>query len=473
MTTRPTPDGSDERAPPTPGEPRRAAVRPRRRALPRPSPPRARLAARRAPRRLRAFEASRRAEPALHAVPRPARGRPRRRSRRTRTANAGRPRWPALELAEASPGSSSSTKTASVAFALAARPRRRRHPRDVRRPLARDRGRLPRRLEGGGALPDDDKLAQLARAFWNQGVRLHVPAGVRLAEPDRHPLVRRRAGPGADRPHESTRRRRRGLDRRGARSAAGADRSVGGAVAVRRHARGHARPPMPSSRSRASRSLPDGTVAFQHRHAAIGEGATLHWALAQLGARLVRSRVDNRLEGDRSCVEQVEIVFGGERPALRPHLVHPPHRPRHDRQPALEGRAARRRAGLHEGHDRHRAERDRDGQLPGRVRDEPLQGGPLRGDPAASRSTSPTAAARPTRAPSGRSTRPSCSISRAAASRRTRPASSSSSASSSPSSRGSRSRTRRSACASCSKRNGTPGPGAGEPTPPRDARSAA
>ena len=53
-------------------------------------------------------------------------------------------------------------------------------------------------------------------------------------------------------------------------------------------------------------------VAFQHRHAAIGEGATLHWALAQLGGRLVRSRVDNRLEGDRSSVEQVEIVFGGE-----------------------------------------------------------------------------------------------------------------------------------------------------------------
>src|SRR5258705_372994 len=53
-------------------------------------------------------------------------------------------------------------------------------------------------------------------------------------------------------------------------------------------------------------------VAFHHRHATIGEAATLHWALAQLGGRLVRSRVDNRLAGDRSSVEQVEIVFGGE-----------------------------------------------------------------------------------------------------------------------------------------------------------------
>jgi Fe-S cluster assembly scaffold protein SufB len=53
-------------------------------------------------------------------------------------------------------------------------------------------------------------------------------------------------------------------------------------------------------------------VVFQHRHASIGEGAKLHWALAQLGGRLVRSRVDNVLEGDRSSVEQVEIVFGSD-----------------------------------------------------------------------------------------------------------------------------------------------------------------
>jgi Fe-S cluster assembly scaffold protein SufB len=52
-------------------------------------------------------------------------------------------------------------------------------------------------------------------------------------------------------------------------------------------------------------------VAFQHRHATIGEAASLHWALAQVGGRVVRSRVDNRLEGDRSSVEQVEIVFAG------------------------------------------------------------------------------------------------------------------------------------------------------------------
>ena len=46
-------------------------------------------------------------------------------------------------------------------------------------------------------------------------------------------------------------------------------------------------------------------------HGADRRGATLHWALAQLGGRVVRSRIDNRLEGDGSEVEQVEIVFGG------------------------------------------------------------------------------------------------------------------------------------------------------------------
>ena len=51
---------------------------------------------------------------------------------------------------------------------------------------------------------------------------------------------------------------------------------------------------------------------LQHRAAAIGEAASLKWALGQLGSRLTRSRIDNRLEGDRSRIEQVEIVFGSE-----------------------------------------------------------------------------------------------------------------------------------------------------------------
>ena len=58
--------------------------------------------------------------------------------------------------------------------------------------------------------------------------------------------------------------------------------------------------------------LPANVVTLQHRAADVGDGGSLRWALAQLGSQLVRSRVDNRLVGDRSSVEQVEIVFGAD-----------------------------------------------------------------------------------------------------------------------------------------------------------------
>ena len=69
------------------------------------------------------------------------------------------------------------------------------------------------------------------------------------------------------------------------------------------------------------------------------------------------------------------------RPALRPDLVHPPRRSRHDRQPAEQGRPARRGPELPQGPHRHRPDRGGHRQLPGRVRDEPLEAGPRRGDP--------------------------------------------------------------------------------------------
>jgi Fe-S cluster assembly scaffold protein SufB len=57
--------------------------------------------------------------------------------------------------------------------------------------------------------------------------------------------------------------------------------------------------------------FPTNQVAFQHRSAVVGRKASsLRWALAQLGCRVIRSRIDNTLEGDGSSVEQAEIVFG-------------------------------------------------------------------------------------------------------------------------------------------------------------------
>ena len=129
--------------------------------------------------------------------------------------------------------------------------------------------------------------------------------------PDRRPLGARRGGSrAADPDARPARRERPRVGRRGARAVRSRDgrRSAG---VLRRHARRSCSGRRPVSALSSLQELPSNLVAFQHRTASIGEGAELRWALAQLGSRLVRSRVDNRLEGDRSSVEQVEIVFGG------------------------------------------------------------------------------------------------------------------------------------------------------------------
>jgi Fe-S cluster assembly scaffold protein SufB len=177
--------------------------------------------------------------------------------------------------------------------------------------LERDPDGLRAELEGGMSLPTDEKLAALSRGFWSQGVRLQVPDGVRLERP----IVIRWAVGAPDRALIA-----RTLIRIGDRAdvslleelvpsgplAAGAGQSLlAGTVELtigRESKVGVA----------SLQELASSTVAFQHRRATIGEGSSLHWALAQLGSRLVRSRVDNHLEGDRSSVEQVEIVFGSE-----------------------------------------------------------------------------------------------------------------------------------------------------------------
>jgi Fe-S cluster assembly scaffold protein SufB len=166
-----------------------------------------------------------------------------------------------------------------------------------------------RLLADPAALPADDKLAQLTLAGWNQGIVLHVPAGVRLADPI---VLRWRAGaPG----HAL-------LTRTIVDLGAGASATIleemeassptpdGAAQALFSGSLELHLGPGSELAVASIQDLPANTVAFQQRQADIGEGASLHWALAQLGGRLVRSRVDNHLTGDRSSVEQVEIVFG-------------------------------------------------------------------------------------------------------------------------------------------------------------------
>ncbi len=168
-------------------------------------------------------------------------------------------------------------------------------------------------LDGSGQLPASDRFAQLTRAAWSQGVLLEVPAGVVLERPvivrwavgapDRALLTRTviRLGDGADADvvEELVDSRAADLDpSAGQAFFAGTSEVTLGAAATLRMA--------------SLQEVGPSTIVLQHRSAEIGEGATLQWALAQMGGRLVRSRVDNRLVGDRSSVEQVEIVFGAD-----------------------------------------------------------------------------------------------------------------------------------------------------------------
>ena len=183
----------------------------------------------------------------------------------------------------------------------------------VLRPLLDDIEAVRDLIEGAPSLPASDKFAQLTRALWSQGVLVDVPAGVRLERP----IVLRWALGAPDRAL---------LTRSFIRVGEGAQASIVEELVASEHA---IAPPAggqaffagttevtlgagASLQVASLQELGDETVAFQHRHATIGEGATLQWALAQLGGRLVRSRVENRLVGDRSSVEQVEIVFGAE-----------------------------------------------------------------------------------------------------------------------------------------------------------------
>jgi len=180
--------------------------------------------------------------------------------------------------------------------------------------LERDPEGFRATVEGGRTLPSDDKLAQLVRGFWSHGRHVEIAPGAQLADPIE--LSWPSASPG-----------RALLTRTIVTVGAGASASLveelvpcgpdidcaEGMAVPQGFFHGTTEVILAEGASLAMASIQEfgrGQIAFQHRHARIGEGATLTWALAQLGGRLVRSRVDNRLEGDRSSVEQVEIVFG-------------------------------------------------------------------------------------------------------------------------------------------------------------------
>ena len=176
---------------------------------------------------------------------------------------------------------------------------------------ARDPELMRRLLEGGCALPENDKLAQMTRALWSDGLLLHVPDRVRLSlpvvlrwvggAPDTALLARTIISVGEDAEVSVVEEQVSG------------ERSGGAAAGGQAFFAGTTEAQVGAGSTLSFAGLQDFSleeIAFQHRSSVLGRGATVRWALAQLGCRVVRSRIDNRLEGNGSSVEQAEIVFG-------------------------------------------------------------------------------------------------------------------------------------------------------------------
>ncbi|MER3418556.1 MAG: hypothetical protein C4343_05570, partial [Chloroflexota bacterium] len=175
--------------------------------------------------------------------------------------------------------------------------------------LARHDEAAARRAVERSILPTNDRLAQITRAGWNEAIVVRLGDGCRLERPillrwavgapGRAVLVRvfveLGAGAAASVVEELVPSGRVGT------GAGQALLAMATEVVLNREA---------ALAWASIGELGPNVVAFQHRTDLIGEGAELHWALGQLGGRLVRSRIDNRLVGDRSSLEQVEMVFG-------------------------------------------------------------------------------------------------------------------------------------------------------------------
>jgi Fe-S cluster assembly scaffold protein SufB len=167
-------------------------------------------------------------------------------------------------------------------------------------------------IEGGASLPSDDAFGQVCRALATLGVVIHVPDGVTLEQPL---VLRWSAGSpsfglisrtivsmGRD-AHATLFEEQ--LPSAGAAPGAGAkaDSLWWGTTEV--HLADGA-----TLDFAGEQDFGPGTAAFVSRQARVGRDATINWAIASVGSRLHRSRIENLLEGRGATVNQVEIGFG-------------------------------------------------------------------------------------------------------------------------------------------------------------------
>ena len=176
--------------------------------------------------------------------------------------------------------------------------------------VRRDPETARRLIAGATGLAPDDKLAQLSLAAWSQGAVVRVPAGVVLDAPI---VVRWAVGAPGRAVHARTIvELGAGADASLVEELVPSDAVVAGGQALFTNTTEIRLGPGARLGLASLQELGPDQVVFQQRVADLADDADLRWALAQLGGRLVRSRVDNVLTGDRSRVEQVEIVFGAE-----------------------------------------------------------------------------------------------------------------------------------------------------------------
>jgi len=182
--------------------------------------------------------------------------------------------------------------------------------------VARERPELVRAfIEGGGSLPDDDAFGHVARALHTLGLVVHVPAGVELKAPI---VLRWSAGAAGF-----------GLISRtiillgqGAHASVYEEQLRSSAASHGAGARadsvwwGTTEIDVADGATldfAGEQDFGPGTAAFVSRQSRVGADATINWAVASVGARLQRSRIENLLEGRGATVKQVEIGFGDGR----------------------------------------------------------------------------------------------------------------------------------------------------------------
>jgi len=181
--------------------------------------------------------------------------------------------------------------------------------------MANDQPQLIREfIEDGGSLPADDAFGHVARALHSVGLFVHVPAGVELKAPivlrwsagaSGFGLISRTVITLGENAHASVYEEQ--IASQGATAVAGAradsiwwgttEVSVGDGATLD---------------FSAEQDFGPSTAAFVARQAKIGQASTMNWAVASVGSRIYRSRVENLLEGRGASVSQVEIGFGDE-----------------------------------------------------------------------------------------------------------------------------------------------------------------